>query len=96
MRRTVVALLAALSAIGCSAATSPMELAGSFSLKTVNGTPLPYLFALVGSTTVEALEDSYTLNPSGTFREAGLKRFTTNGLVTLTVVQNGLTLEYQK
>jgi len=131
MRRAVALLLSALLAFGCSAATSPMELAGTYSLMSVNGLPLPYVFTPVGRTKVEALEDSYTLNPSGTFREAGLKRFTTDGVVTfsypvdggnftrkgeeirlegivygltiglmkdgtLTIVQNGLTLVYQK
>jgi hypothetical protein len=71
-------------ALACTASTSPLELAGTYSLFTVNGSPLPYALAGTGGTKVELLGDSFTLNPSGTYSEAGYKRFTTGGVVTFT------------
>jgi hypothetical protein len=71
-------------ALACSESTSTLELTGTYSLTSVNGSPLPFLLPSTGATQVELLSDSYTLTPSGTYSEAGYKRFTTSGAVSLT------------
>ena len=87
MRRLAVriAVVACASlALACTDATSPIEFAGTYTLQTVDGLPLPYVFQNTGATKVEALEDTFVLNIAGTYSEAGQKRFTTNGVVTIT------------
>jgi hypothetical protein len=82
MRHTVGAgiFLAGIAvALACSQSTSPLELAGTYSLTSVNGSPLPFLLPSTGATQVELLSDSYSLTPGGTYSEAGYKRFTTGG-----------------
>jgi len=87
MRRTVsdgIVLAAAMLVLACSPPTSPLDLAGIYTLRTVNGLPLPYLFPLAGTTQVEALDDTFTLNPGGTYAESGHKLFDVAGVVTVT------------
>ena len=86
MRRTsavIAALAAAVFALGCTAPTSPMDLAGRYSLVSANGHALPYLLPAAGSTSVELLEDSFVLTINGTYSETGYKRFTTGGFVVI-------------
>jgi len=88
MRRTVLAALAVVAATfawTCTPPTSPLEIAGTYTLVTVNGLPLPFVFPQQGAMTVEALDDQYILTPSGTFTEVGHKRFTVGSTVTITV-----------
>lgn len=87
MRRSSIAAVAfaASFATGCSEPTSPLDLAGIYILKTVNGLPLPFMFPPTGATVVQALDDAYTLNPQGTYAEVGHKLYTTAGVATLTV-----------
>lgn len=134
MRRTVFAgitLVAAVFAIGCSPATSPLDLSGLYALKTINGAPLPAVISPAGATTIVVWNDAFTLTPSGTYAEQGYKSSTTAGVTsvsypvdagsftrrdndisleslivgirpatisngTLTMVEGGLTLVYQK
>lgn len=134
MRRTAIAgigLIAAVFAIGCSPATSPLDLSGLYSLKTINGATLPAVISPPGATTVTVWNDAFTLTPNGTYSEQGYKSSTTAGVTsvsypvdagsftrrdnaitleslivgirpamlsngTLTVVDAGLTLVYQK
>lgn len=85
MRRTITAclMLAASQVFACSPPTSPLDLAGVYTLRTVNDRPLPYVLPQVGATVEEVLEDTFTLNPSGTYAEQGRKRLTTAGVVTI-------------
>ena len=92
MRRTIAGLLtlvvaafAATFAATCAPPTSPLELAGTYTLMTVNESPLPFAFPPDGATSVEALDDQYILTPSGTFTEAGHKRFTLGSAVSISV-----------
>jgi hypothetical protein len=71
-------------ALACSPSTSPLDLAGVYALSSVNGQALPYVLESTPSTSVELLDDRFTLNPTGTYSEAGYKRITTNGAVSLT------------
>jgi hypothetical protein len=134
MRRTVyaaVALAAASMAIGCSPVTSPLDVSGLYSLKTINGAALPAVISQTGATTITVWNDAFTLTPNGTYSEQGYKSSTTSGVIsisypvdagnftrrddaitlesllvgirpavlsngTLTVVDRGLTLVYQK
>lgn len=86
MRRTAavgMTLLAASLALGCTPVTSPLDLAGVYSLKTVNGHPLPYVLPQAGTTTVVVLNDAFTLNPAGTYSEQGYKSYLTAGVVSV-------------
>jgi len=134
MRRTLTAsfvVVAASLTLGCTPLTSPLDLAGSYSLKSVNGLPVPYTFPADGSTVVLVEDDVFTLNPGGTYAESGQEQVTTAGVPsvrpvidagyftrrnntvtlesllvgtrdasiqggTFTLVQQGITLVYQK
>jgi hypothetical protein len=70
-------------ALACAPSTSPLDLAGRYALVTVNGMPLPYLLSATATTRVELLEDTFTLNPGGTYSEAGYRRVTSPTGVTI-------------
>jgi hypothetical protein len=69
-------------ALACAPSTSPLDLAGIYSLATVNGQPLPYLLSVTGTTRVELLEDTFRLNPGGTYSETGYRRTSSSTGVT--------------
>jgi hypothetical protein len=84
MRRAVavgMTLLAASLALGCTPVTSPLDLSGVYSLKTVNGIALPYVLPQVGATVVTLWNDEFTLNSGGTYAEQGYKSYTTGGVI---------------
>jgi hypothetical protein len=86
MRRTIVVIsAAAVTALssGCTPVTSPLDLAGTYTLKTVNGAVLPYQIPQVGPTSVVALNDEFTLTPDGTYAESGQEQVTTAGIVSI-------------
>ena len=71
-------------AAGCSPLTAPFDLEGVYSLKSVNGKPLPFALAQGGPTTVVVLNDAFILNAAGTYSEEGDKSYTTGGVVSVT------------
>src|SRR5476651_871548 len=86
MRRTVfvgMALVAASLAIGCSPVTSPLDVSGLYSLKTINGAALPAVISQAGATTITVWNDAFTLTPSGTYSEQGYKSSTTSGVTSI-------------
>jgi hypothetical protein len=72
-----VALVAATFALGCSPTTSPLDVIGTYVLKSVSGAPLPYQLPGTGPTRVHVLDDMIILTPSGTYSEVGHKLLTT-------------------
>lgn len=78
-----VALVAAAFTLGCSPATSPLDVVGTYSLKSVSGSPLPFQLPETGPTRVHVLDDMIILTPSGTYSEVGHKLFTTGSAVTV-------------
>jgi hypothetical protein len=73
---TRIALVAAAFTLGCSPATSPLDVIGTYTLKSVSGSPLPYQLPEVGPIKVHVLDDMIILTPSGTYSEVGHKLFT--------------------
>ena len=78
-----VALVVAAFMLGCSPTTSPLDVIGTYVLKSVSGSPLPYQLPGVGPTRVHVLDDMIILTPSGTYSEVGHKLFTTGSTVSL-------------
>lgn len=75
--------LAAVAACGGDASTSPISatVGGSYSLRTINGTAVPFIVAQVGADKVEITDDIVILNDGGTWTESGHTRTTQNGQV---------------
>jgi len=72
--------LVALAACGGDA-LSPRNVAGTYTLRTVNGQPLPYRRILEATDTIETLASSFTLAPGGAFTERWTSRVTGRGRV---------------
>ncbi|MDQ6633272.1 MAG: hypothetical protein M3Z10_00770 [Gemmatimonadota bacterium] len=91
MRRALFLLaLAALAACSGDSGTDPnASIAGSYSLRTVNGSPLPYIVAQSGSNKYEITDDAISLNDAGTWSELWHDRTTTNGQVTTSANTDG-------
>jgi hypothetical protein len=60
------------------------SVAGTYTLRTVNGLALPYIVSQTGPSKVEVVDDAFTLNDSGTWTESGHRRNTVSGQVTTT------------
>jgi hypothetical protein len=76
-------LLALAAAVACGdSSTSPAEASGTYTLQSVNGSPLPFTLSEVDATKFEITSDQLALNDDGTWTEAGLIRTTQNGQVT--------------
>lgn len=78
-----VALVAAVFTLGCSPATSPLDVIGTYSLKSISGSPLPYQLPQDGPTAVHVLDDMIILTPSGTYSEVGHKLFINGSMVSV-------------
>jgi hypothetical protein len=78
-----IALVAAAFTLGCSPTTSPLDVIGTYMLKSVSGSPLPYQLPGTGPTRVHVLDDMIILTPSGTYSEVGHKIFSTGSTVTV-------------
>jgi hypothetical protein len=78
-----LAVVAAAFTLGCSPTTSPLDIVGTYSLKSVSGSPLPYQLPGAGPTRVHVLDDMIILTPSGTYSEVGHKLFTTGSSVSV-------------
>ena len=61
---------------------TPASVAGRYSLKTVNGAPLPFLIGQVGTSKSEVLADVLVLSANGTFLQTSTIRNTTDGVAT--------------
>ena len=86
MRRLVLALSAAsLLACGDSSGPEVSSAVGTWSLVTINGSPLPYTAVLIQPTyRLEILSDVFVATSNGTFTETFTTRETENGTVTTT------------
>jgi hypothetical protein len=85
IRSSVPTLIcAAVLAAGCgSDSTAPKaSIAGTWSLQTINGTPLPFTIQAQGANKEEVTADIVTLTNDGSFTELASLRFTINGAVT--------------
>jgi hypothetical protein len=87
-RILLVAALALVSACGGGDdPTSPNDsFAGTYTLRTINGSNLPYTVVQVGADKLEITDDAITLNDGGTWTESGHYRETENGVVTTTSI----------
>jgi hypothetical protein len=84
MRRTLfIFALTALAACSGDSSTDPnASVAGTYTLRTVNGSPLPYIILQSGANKYEITDDAISLTDGGTWTEIGHDRTTTNGQVT--------------
>ena len=88
MRKLVAALfLATFVACGGDSVTDVnASIAGTYTLRTVNGSPLPYVFPNTGTDKVEIIDDAVTVTDAGTYTEVGHARLTSGTSVTTQVV----------
>lgn len=78
MRRTVIVFLVALAA--CSdGIVGSSTVFGKYTLRTVNGSNLPYTVTTIGTTKTEILGDTINFYEGFTFAEAKTTRITVNG-----------------
>jgi len=79
MRRLFLITIAGLF-VGCdSGVTGISTVTGNWSLRTLNGTSLPYAVSGSGANKTEIVDDVYTFFEGFTFSETVHKRVTTNG-----------------
>jgi hypothetical protein len=94
MRRTnttLIALALVVLTFGCTPLTSPLDLVGTYSLKTVNGDSIPDMLPQHGATTVLVLDDMFTLTTGGTYSEIGHEQITTGGVASVsTLIDAGI------
>ena len=82
MRRLLAACVALL-AIACGDSTSPSaSAAGTWTLQTVNGAPLPFVLLQVGADKLELTSDVITANSTGSFTQMTTLKTTEDGQVT--------------
>lgn len=83
MRRVLMWLVVASSA-ACFGddPTGSSTITASYSLRTINGSPLPYTIVVSATTKRDVLDDVITLHQGGTFAESARSRTTVNGQVT--------------
>lgn len=67
---------------GSESPTTPATIAGTYTLRTVNGSPLPFLVSGGGATKSEIVDGTLTVNDGGGWAESGHLRNTVNGTVT--------------
>ena len=79
---TVALAVAFTTACGGDSSTGPSSVAGTYSLTTVNSSPLPYVFINDASGKIEILSDVYTVSDNGTYTNPTIIRSTVNGTVT--------------
>ena len=91
MRRTLFCLaLAALAACSGDSSTDPnATIGGTYTLRTVNGSALPYIVAQSGANKYEITDDAITLTDAGSWTELWHDRTTTNGQVTTSANTDG-------
>jgi ABC-type Fe3+-hydroxamate transport system substrate-binding protein len=95
MRRLLVMTFAfatvLLAGCGSDGSTAPTQasLAGTWSLSTINGSPLPFVLQASGPK-IEIMSDEFTVAANGTFTESTVARVTDGTTVsTITIPDNG-------
>ena len=83
MRRFLVLLVvaAAVSCGGDSSTSVDVPVIGTYTLRSVNRTPLPFVVAQNDSVKFEIVSDAFTLADDRSWTEAGTSRTTANGQV---------------
>ena len=93
MRRFLAALslLTLFTACGGDGSTDPTtaSIAGTYTLRTVNGSPMPYTVTQSGPYKYEITSDAYTLSDGGTWSEIRTYRTTSNEVVTTSTNPDG-------
>jgi hypothetical protein len=102
MRRLAFLAVLSLAVAGCirddvstrpPVSVSSGSVGGTYTLRTVGGSPPPYTYAIQGADTYEVLSDAFVLtgsSTSGTFTETWQERRTIGGVVTTpTFTDNG-------
>jgi hypothetical protein len=86
----VLAVTTAATACGGDSSTNPnAAIGGTYTLKTVNGSPLPYILVQSGTSKFEITDDVVVLTDAGTWTESGHTRTTENGVVTTDAFVDG-------
>lgn len=87
MRRLLAALslFALLTACGGDGSTGPAAgaISGTYTLRTINGSPMPYVAQQGGGFKYEITDDAYTFTEGGAWTELGHDRTTSNGVETI-------------
>ena len=85
MRRLVPLVLCFVLGCGSDSTTQPTQasLAGTWSLQTINGSPLPFVTTQTGTSKTEIVSDIVTASATGTYTEVAQTRTTLNGQATL-------------
>ena len=83
MRRLLTALIVSLS-LAClgEGVTGSSSVTGSYTLRTINGAPLPYTISGSGTTSTEIIRDVITLYQGNTYARSRDSRTTVNGQTT--------------
>ena len=86
MRRLLVTLSLFAAVVSCggdATVTRPAaEIAGIYRLTSINGSPLPFVYAQSGADKSEVLDDAITLLENGEWSEVWHERYTESGVVT--------------
>lgn len=83
MRRFFLIGLCLLAACGSDSSTAPQQsIAGTWTLRTINGTSLPYIITQSGADKAELMSDAFTISGTGSFTQTSVIRYTTNGVAT--------------
>ena len=79
----ILALSVFVASCGSDSATAPIStsIAGSYTLRTINGAPLPFIVLQVGADKVEVLNETVVVAEGGTFMQQGSLRVTEGGVV---------------
>jgi hypothetical protein len=85
---SVFAALVTLAACGGDGSTNPgsATVAGTYTLRTVNGSPLPYTLVQLGDDKFEVMADAITLKDGGIWTGAGTIRVTERGQMSTTAI----------
>jgi hypothetical protein len=87
MRKLLIVLLVGMQAACWSdKVTGSSTVFGTYTLRTVNGSPLPFNVSTSGTTRSEVLADTIFLYEGFTFAESAHYRNTTNGAVTTQII----------
>jgi hypothetical protein len=84
MRRSSIGIIFATALLACSASTITDDLtpyAGDYTLRSINGFPLPYAIQQTTALTLEELDETFTLTTSGGFVDITHYRRTQNPIV---------------
>ena len=85
MRRLLAVALVLAAACGGDSTTAPtvqQQITGTWSLSTVNGSPVPFTVAQTGTNKVELVSDVFVIASTGSFTQTTTVRTTVNGVVT--------------